>query len=111
MKNFAILSALIVLTACSGGRDRPNSGSTRGATGEISRACLAADRSAASVSLCSCVQSVANSELSSRDRSRIARFFADPEVAHAAKISDTPANDAFWERYQDFVRTARNTCG
>ena len=57
------------------------------------------------------MQSVANAELSSRDRARVARFFANPEVAHATKISDTTANDAFWARYQAFVRRARSTCG
>ncbi|MDC1397554.1 arginine transporter [Octadecabacter sp.] len=111
MKNLLILSALVALTACSGGRDRLSSGSTAGATGPISRACLAADRSAASTSLCACVQRVANAELSTRDRARMVRFFADPKVAHATKISDTPANDDFWRRYQAFVRSARSQCG
>ncbi|MEL7092806.1 MAG: arginine transporter [Pseudomonadota bacterium] len=106
MRAIIALTCIVALAAC-GGR----SGSTRGATGDISRACLAADRSAASVQLCTCIQGVANAELSSRDRSRVASFFANPEVAHATKISDTRANDAFWERYQGFVRRARNTCG
>lgn len=109
MKNLLVFSALIALAACGGGRtDGASSGRV---TGDISRACLAADRSAASASLCSCVQQVANSELSSRDRARMATFFADPEVAHAVRISDTDANDAFWARYQDYVRRARSTCG
>jgi hypothetical protein len=109
MKNLLILSALIALTACGG--SRTSSGSTAGATGPISRACLAADRSAASTSLCGCVQRVANAELSSSDRSRVARFFADPEFAHSIRISDTTANDDFWRRYQTFVASARNQCG
>lgn len=111
MRNFVILSALVALTACSGGRDRGNSGSMRGATGNISRACLAADRSAATPALCRCVQRVANTELSSRDRSRLADFFTDPETAHAIMISDTNANDAFWVRYRAFTTSARNQCG
>ena len=111
MRTLLILSGLIFLTACGGGRDRVNSGNTRGATGEISRACLAADRSAATPQLCGCIQGVANRELSSSDRSRIARFFADPEFAHAIRISDTPANDAFWERFQAFTASARAQCG
>jgi hypothetical protein len=111
MKTLLIVSALIVLTACSGGRERLNSGSTAAATGPISRACLAADRSAATPALCGCVQRVANAELSSSDRSRLARFFGDPEFAHSIRISDTNANDDFWRRYQAFVRTARSQCG
>lgn len=108
MKNFMILSAMVALTACSGGNR--GSGNTRGATGEISRACLAADRSAASPALCSCIQGVANAELSSNDRSRVARFFADPEIANETKISDTFANDAFWDRYRAFTASARRQC-
>ncbi|AKS46853.1 hypothetical protein SAMN05444287_1977 [Octadecabacter temperatus] len=110
MKNFVILSALVALTACSGG-NRSNSGSTRGATGDISRACLAADRSAANPSLCGCVQRVANSELSSRDRARVATFMADPEIANETKISNSNANDAFWDRYRAFISSARSQCG
>ena len=111
MRVIIAMTCVLALSACGGDRLASNSGSTRGATGPISQACLAADRSAANPSLCSCVQRVANAELSSRDRSRMVRFFGDPEVAHATKISDTPANDAFWARYQDFVRSARRQCG
>ncbi|MDE0969336.1 MAG: arginine transporter [Octadecabacter sp.] len=111
MKSFVILSALIVLTACSGGRERGSLGSTRGATGGISRSCLSADRSAATPALCECVQSVANSELSRRDRTRVADFFADPENANEMKTSDTTANGSFWKRYRAFTNSAGNRCG
>jgi hypothetical protein len=110
MKSFVIFSALIALTACSGGRDRNNSGSTRGVTGDISRACLSANRSAATPTLCKCVQDVANRELSRRDRTRVADFFVNPENANYTKISDTTANDAFWKRYRAFTSSARNQC-
>lgn len=106
MKQILAITALVALAACGGGNRTSGT-----ANGPIAQACLAADRSAASTSLCGCVQRVANAQLSSRDRARVATFFDDPEVAHAAKISDTPANDAFWARYQAFVRSARNTCG
>lgn len=109
MRVIIAMTCILALAACGG--NRSNSGSTRGATGEISRACLAADRAAANPRLCSCVQSVANAELSRADRTRIARFFGDPEVAHAAKISDTRANDAFWDRYRSFISAARRQCG
>lgn len=107
------MTCVLALTACgdrlatSGGR----SGSTIGATGDISSACLAADRSAATVALCTCIQGVANNELSSNDRRRVARFFPSPETAHAVRISDTDADDAFWERYQNYVSVARRQCG
>ncbi len=111
MRNSVILSALVVLTACSGGRDRGNSGSMRGATGDISRACLIADRSAATPGLCGCVQQVANTELSSRDRSRVAGFFVNPETANETRISNSSADDAFWDRYRAFTRSAQRQCG
>lgn len=109
MKTILILTALVALSACSGG-DRFSSGSSAAATAPVSRACLAADRSAASPALCGCVQRVANAELSRADRARLVRFFEDPEFAHSIRISDTTANDDFWRRYQDFVGSARDQC-
>ena len=106
MRAFLILTSVLALAAC-GNR----AGSTRGATGDISRACLAADRSAASVQLCSCVQSVANQTLSARDRARVVTFFENPEIANDVKISDTWANDAFWDRYRAFISASRQACG
>ena len=108
MRVILMMTCVLALAACG---NRGGSGPTRGVNGPIAQACLEADRDAATPALCACVQRVADAQLSSRDRTRMERFFADPEIAHAAKISDTPANDAFWERYQAFVRSARNTCG
>lgn len=113
MRVIVVMTCILTLAACGNRFESSgnNTGSTRGASGPISSACLAADRSAASTRLCNCVQGVANAELSSSDRSRVARFFGDPEFAHSIRISDTTANDAFWRRYQAFVTRARNTCG
>ena len=109
MRVILLMTCILSLAAC--GNRFESSGSSRGASGPISRACLEADRSAANTRLCNCVQGVANAELSSADRSRLERFFKDPEFAHTIRISDTTANDAFWRRYQAFVTRARNTCG
>ncbi len=111
MRNILIVSGLIFLTACSGGRDRTSVSVTRGATGEISRACMAAGRSAATPALCACVQAVANSELSASDRNRAARFFAEPELANSARFSNPSGPDAFWHRYRAFTDKARQQCG
>ena len=106
MRVIAMMTCVLALAACGG---RP--GAPISATGDISRACLAADRAAASPRLCTCVQGVADLQLTARDRARVATFFADPEIAHATKISDTRANDAFWDRYRAFIASARQQCG
>ena len=111
MRVTLLMTCILALAACGNRFESSGTGSTRGATGDISRACLAADRSSATTSLCNCVQGVANAELSSSDRNRVERFFGDPEFAHAIRISDTTANDDFWRRYQAFVAQARTTCG
>ena len=113
MRVVIAMTCVLALAACGGSRGggTVTRANLSGATGQISRACVAADRAAATVPLCSCVQSVANAELSSTDQRRIARFFADPEFAHEIRISDTDADDAFWRRYQAYVERARNTCG
>lgn len=113
MRVIVLFGILLALAACGGSnRSDVRGAPTRGfATGEISRACIAADRDRASPQLCGCIQSVANQTLSQRDRSRVATFFADPEVAHATKISDTRADDAFWDRYRNFIDASRGICG
>ncbi len=110
MRVFVASGLILALAACGGG-DRGNRGATRGATGEISRACLAADRDAANPQLCGCVQSVANQTLSQRDRSRVADFMANPEVANDTRRSDTRADEAFWDRYRAFIDASRQACG
>lgn len=109
MRVFVAIACTLALAACGGG-NRASSGSSVAATGEISRACLAGGRTAASPALCTCIQGVANAQLSSSDRGRIAKFFAEPETAHAVRISDTEADDAFWARYQRYVDSARQQC-
>lgn len=79
--------------------------------GPIERACLQSDRSAATRSLCGCIQSVANATLNSRDQRRGARFFADPELAQKVRRSDTRRDDAFWAEWTDFAAAATRTCG
>ncbi|PWG17809.1 hypothetical protein DFK10_03555 [Salibaculum griseiflavum] len=115
MRAFFLLTLPLVLTACGGSSHRDArvvSAPVQAAfaTGPIYSACRASDREASNRQLCGCIQAVADRELSSRDENRIAGFFNDPEEAHAVKISDTSANDAFWDRYRDFIGVARRTC-
>ncbi len=79
-------------------------------TGEIGKACVASDRSAANPRLCGCIQQAANRHLNQRDQELAATFFADAELANDIKINDSRSADAFWDRYRDFTRTAQRSC-
>ena len=78
--------------------------------GPIERACMASDRGAANRSLCGCIQQAADATLSGGDQRRAAKFFKNPEAAHATWVSQTASDDAFWERYKSFGQTAEAYC-
>ncbi len=78
--------------------------------GPIERACMASDRAKGNRPLCRCIQQAANATLSGADQRRASRFFKDPDAAHATWISQSKADDAFWERYKSFGRTAEAYC-
>ena len=77
--------------------------------GPIERACMASDRGG-NRSLCGCIQQAADMTLSGGDQRRAAKFFKDPEAAHATWVSQTASDDAFWERYKSFGQTAEAYC-
>lgn len=100
MRFFLMMGALASMAACGGGQ----------ATGDISEACVAADRRAASPELCSCVQQVANQTLSGSDQARAAVFFTDPQQAQDTRQSDRSSDEAFWLRYKSFSELAGQIC-
>jgi len=77
--------------------------------GPIERACMASDRGG-NRSLCGCIQQAADMTLSGGDQKRAAKFFKDPEAAHATWVSQSKSDDAFWERYKSFGQTAEAYC-
>lgn len=77
--------------------------------GPIERACMASDRGG-NRSLCGCIQQAADMTLSGGDQRRAAKFFKDPEAAHATWVSQSKSDDAFWERYKSFGQTAEAYC-
>ncbi len=78
--------------------------------GPIESACNRSDRSAASRSLCGCIQQVADFTLNGSDQRRVAGFFKDPEKAQSVKMSKRGGDDAFWERYTAFSAQAEAYC-
>jgi hypothetical protein len=98
---------LAVLAGCGGGG---GGGQRADATGPIARACNGSDRQQANPQSCACIQVVANQRLSGADQRRGARFFRDPDRAQDVRLSDTPANDAFWERWTEFGQAVEAQC-
>ena len=78
--------------------------------GPIERACMASDRGG-NRALCGCIQQAADMTLSGGDQRRAAKFFKDPEAAHATWVSQSKSDDAFWDRYKSFGQTAEAYCG
>lgn len=76
--------------------------------GPIERACLGSDNG--NRALCGCIQQVADMTLQGSDQRRAASFFNNPEKAHATWVSQSAADDAFWDRYKNFGSTAEATC-
>ena len=77
----------------------------------IRNACMGSDRRAATASLCSCIQSVADQILTAQDQRTAAKFFKDPHAAQEIRQSDRARDEAFWQRYRAFGDTARKVCG
>ena len=104
---------LLAVSACGGGRAADvtvSSISDVYSTGPIQQACLRADRSAASRSLCGCVQATADATLSGSDQRRAVKFFADPHHAQEVRQSDREGDEAYWQRYKRFVSVAERAC-
>lgn len=77
--------------------------------GPIERACMASDRGG-NRALCGCIQQAADMTLSGGDQKRAAKFFKNPEAAHATWVSQSKSDDAFWDRYKSFGQTAEAYC-
>ena len=90
----------MALTACGGGRT----------SGDVSKACISANRNNASTRLCSCVQQAANQTLNGSDKRRAAAFFEEPHLAQETRQSTNSGSERFWLRYKDFSETAERMC-
>lgn len=79
------------------------------AANPIERACMASDRGG-NRPLCGCIQQAADMTLSGSDQRRAAKFFNNPDTAHATWVSQSASDDAFWDRYKSFGTTAEAYC-
>lgn len=84
--------------------------SSMASAGPIEKACMASERGG-NRSLCGCIQQAADMTLSGGDQRRAAKFFKNPDAAHATWISQSRSDDAFWDRYKSFGQTAEAYCG
>jgi hypothetical protein len=78
--------------------------------GVISRACMQANRSAATPALCGCIQNVANVSLNRSERKKAAKLFNDPNKAQKIRQSDRRRDEEFWGRYKAFIEKAGKEC-
>ncbi len=85
-------------------------GAPRFAEGAISTACTLSRRGNASAQTCGCIQAAADLTLSQEQQQRSTRFFNEPELLQAVKLSDTPANEKFWYDWARFAETAEALC-
>ncbi|MEE4187077.1 MAG: hypothetical protein V2I76_01340 [Roseobacter sp.] len=83
----------------------------RFAEGPVGTACTVHNRRVATAQKCGCIQAAANLTLSQQEQMRAVRFFAEPELLQEVKLSDTPANERFWETWARFADTAEALCG
>lgn len=90
--------------------DVDTSSAPRFAQGPIAAACTVHNRRNANAERCGCIQAAANLTLSQAEQQRAVRFFAEPELLQTIKLSDTPANEEFWYRWERFAETAERMC-
>ncbi|WP_244868042.1 hypothetical protein [Vannielia litorea] len=75
----------------------------------LERACNKSDRGA-SRALCSCIQRVADFELSRSEQRKGAKFFREPQLAQDTRQSDRPDNEVFWKKWKKFGDSAAASC-
>ncbi len=110
MRIFLLTLVVFALASCGGRSNSSRGSSVAFATGPMYSACLEADRKNASRALCGCIQAVANGDLSSRDQTRAARFFEDPQRAQDTRQSDNSTSEVFWKRYRAYADKAERAC-
>lgn len=78
--------------------------------GAVGRACISADRPAASQRLCSCIDRAATQTLSVVDQNRAGRLLRSPELAERTQQSSRKSDKEFWKNYIGFANAAERSC-
>ncbi len=122
MQAAAAAFAMLALSACGSGGSAPAARTAspvapvelasvpRFAQGPVGTACTIHNRKRANAQRCGCIQAAADLTLSQSQQQRAVRFFAEPELLQQMKLSDTPANERFWDAWAQFAETAELMC-
>lgn len=121
LRQTAFALSLAALTACSSeppaSQNLPGTtgtlhlvSGTNAAQGPIGAACNIHNRNTANAQRCGCIQAAADRTLSQAEQEKASRFFSEPELLQAIKLSDTPANERFWYTWAEFAETAEEMC-
>ncbi len=117
VKNFLMMCVVAaILAGCGGGNSNPVPRRAASftpmpeASGPISNACLASDRSARSRKLCGCIQAVANQTLTGSEQRRAATFYSNPQQAQNVRQSDRAADEQFWKAYRAYGERSERVC-
>ncbi len=80
------------------------------ASGPISDACLASDRTARSRKLCGCIQAVANQTLTGSEQRYAATFYNNPQQAQNVRQSERATDAQFWKAYRAYGERSERVC-
>lgn len=78
--------------------------------GPVENACNRSDRPGATRAMCRCIDQVAQQHMNRSEQRRAARFFRDPQMAQDVRMSRSPGDSDFWNRYRAFGVAAESAC-
>ncbi len=111
MRTAATCALILALAGCGGRGTAPDTDRiTKFSSGPINTACLRSDRDARNRQLCGCIQTAANMSLTPREQRRAATLFRDPPAAQDLRMSESPRDSEFWDRYRAFAGLSERAC-
>ncbi len=77
----------------------------------IENACRGSERRAATGRLCSCIQSVAEVNLTRHEQKIVSKWFYNPDEAMRTSRSNRRKDEELWTKYRIFGNAAEQQCG